>query len=400
VPNYPYLGLNGSALAPARQIVADLARGSYEVRSFGRAGPVEAIHVKGPGRWSTERFYVSHEGAGARELRLLGVPGAPQFLAPAALRAADAGRLAEARRILDWAAADPVAATSPSLVGLQMSRFWKRGQRGDLRRIRLAAAGLLVWTEPERSLAILARECPLAKGLEEACRLTRVAALVYARRLGEADEVVRGLKVESDPDFVGARVQHMLRTAAWNDLERLAAGKHSAESDQLVQYALARSWLARGQPARARAIADAMRAGPSWATPWAVNNVAFLYLFTGASSGELATLVPDLERSQRTAPSPHQLHTLAAYHAVLGRGREARDELHELAAVRGSEPIDQLVVGRIAAAAGLTAVAQRAYREAMEDPDQDQGLPGSTADLARRWTSALPSSAGSTPSRK
>ncbi len=385
-----YFDASSSPLVPSRQLFACLASASYEVHSFGRAGPVEAINVKVRGASSARRFYVSHEGAGGKELRVLGVPEAPHFLAASVLRAADAGRIAEARRILDWAAGDPVATRRPTQLGMQMPRFWQRGQRGDRRRIRLAAASLLVGIDPKRSLEVLTRECPRSGELADACRHARMAALMHASRWREADQVLRELKLEPDADYAGMKIAQQIQDSAWPELEQFAAGKLPPETAPFARYGLAISWVARGQPARAKGLVVALRAGKARSEPWLVNNVGFLSLSFDLAPAELSALLPDLERMQRSEANPFLHHTLASVYAALGRHREARDAVRQVAATRGDAKVDdQLIPARLAAAAGLTAAARRAYQEIISDPEASK-TPHSTAALARRWLASLP----------
>jgi len=153
---------------------------------------------------------------------------------------------------------------------------------------------------------------------------------------------------------------------------------------------LALSWVVRGQPERARAIADALRTSAFWSTRGGRNTVAWLYLFIRGSN--LQPIIEALENAPEAArPSSHaELHTLAALYAAAGRYREARDTIHQAAASRGhAVALDQLVIGRIAAGAGLTQAAHRAYQAVMSDPDASEG-PDSSGALARLWLAELP----------
>jgi tetratricopeptide (TPR) repeat protein len=376
--------LRGPVRSP--QLYADVLRAWMRVRALETAGPIERFEASEPTGAFSRTFYVTHEHEG--KARILTVSVAPQFLGPAVLRAAAASRLDDASRMLDWALAESPAATSRNLWGIQLSRFWTRGQRGDQRRILLAAAGLLASTEPDRSLAVLTEECPRAAAFADACRMARAAALAAKGRYREAEEAVAGMQVVPDPEFVAATARDLLKRRAWPDLERLAAGTVPEDAWPSVQNSLAWSWVARGRPARARRLADSIRASKAGRSLWWQNEVAWLYLFTG---GDIAPLVADLERaigsSQRPGVGP--LHTLAVCYARLGRHSEALATIRKAVDVRGrTDPIDQLVPGRIAASARLTAAARRAYQEVVSDPDSTGAL-SSSAGLARRWLKEL-----------
>jgi protein-disulfide isomerase-like protein with CxxC motif len=119
------------------------------------------------------------------------------------------------------------------------------------------------------------------------------------------------------------------------------------------------------------------------------NFAAWMVLFTG---GDLGPAVAELEAAIAATrwPGWAALHTLAVCHARAGRHREALDTIRRAADVRGrASPIDQLVLGRIAASAGLTAAARRAYRAVIADTSERDTV-GSSAALARRWMAELP----------
>ena len=144
----------------------------------------------------------------------------------------------------------------------------------------------------------------------------------------------------------------------------------------------------RSAGAGARAIAESLRASAAGKPGGWRNNIAWLYLFL---DGDIAPAVADLERAGTDGRlGANALHTLATCYARLGRHREALATIQRAANARGrADPIDQIVVGRIAAAAGLTAAARRAYERAIAG-DSDRKSLSSTAALARRWMAELP----------
>ncbi|HKE16590.1 MAG TPA: DUF3857 domain-containing protein [Kofleriaceae bacterium] len=373
------------------QLDADVLRSVMDVRLVERAGPVEQVEVTMLDRPGSHwKLYISHEAPGDRP-RILTVGGVPQLLAPAVLRAADAGRLDDARRILDWAAADPAAGKSRNLAGIQVLRFWMRGLRGDLRRIRLAAAGLLVEIDPAKSLAVLERECPRTGdvAVADACRLVRAAALSAQGKHREAEEAVKGMAVEPDAAFFGAKARGLLKSHAWAELDQLAAGAVPDGARVGVQRLLAWSWVARGKPDRARAINDSLRTSPAGNTVGWRNFACWMVLFTG---GDLTPVIADLERAIASSSRPGwaAVHTLAVAYARGGRAKEALATIQRAADLRGrADPEDQLVIGRIAQSAGLTAAARRAYQTVISAPKASNEV-GSSADLARRWLAELP----------
>jgi transglutaminase-like putative cysteine protease len=378
-----------AGLKPTRQLIADVVRASVDVRSVERAGPVELFEASATGGSGSARFYVSYGEKSGNRPRILMIADRPHLLAPAVLRAADAGRLDEARRILDMAVVERSAAKSLDLAGSQLSRFWSRGKGGGLRRIRLAAAGLLVELDPDRSLAVLAQECSRGKDLADACRMARGAALARQGKHREAEEAVKGLVVDPADTFVVAKARGLVAKRAWSDLERLSEGKLPEDAKPSVEGALASSWIARGQSARARAIADSIRASHAGKSLAWRNSVAWIYLFTG---GDLKPLIADLEAAIASSrgQSWAALHTLAACYARVGRHREALTTIQRTVGARGRvQPIDHVVLGRIAAAAGLTATARRSYDVVISDPDAGKE-PDSTAALARLWLAELP----------
>ncbi len=384
--HFPLLDVEGVRVTP--RIVADHVLGTLrDVRSLGRAGPVERYDVGAPGPAPGPAprltFYVVREDG--ERMRLITTGMAPQFLAPAILRAADAGRLDDARHLLDWAFADADAAKGAIRVN---ARFWTGGQRGDLRRIRLAAAALLARFDQVRGLALLDGECPRARDLDDPCRRVRSESLSALGRYREALQAIKALPIGTDADLLAARAWLLGRSRAWSELERLAAGSMPDGATTRVQEVLAASWIARGQPERARAILDSIRASEAGKSRRWRNSTSWMYLFVGR---DLAPVIAELEQAiAKESPSAASLHTLAVCYAGAGRHRDALDAIRRAVSARGRiDPIDHIVAGRIAAAAGMTAAARRAYGVVISGEKDDTSVT-STAALARRWLAELP----------
>ncbi len=376
-------------LTRTRQLFADVVRARFEVRSVDRAGPVEQL--EGSSTQSpvgSTRVYVVRGDEERDRPRVLGLTGVPRLLAPAVLRAADAGRLEDARRILDWVAAEGASAAKLDAAAREGSRLWRRGQKGDLRRIRLAAAALLALLDPEKSLAILDVECPRAPDVADGCRVARHEALAGLGRYREAVDALDRLTIQPDAHLVAGRARLLVRAQAWPELERFAASQLPDEAKADVQESLAQSWIARGQPERARAVLDSLRASEAGKSLHWRNQTSWFYLFT---DGDMKPVVAELEEAVKNGkPGWGTLHTLAVCYARIGRHRDALETIRKVAGWRGRvAPMDRLVAGRIAAAAGLTAAARREYEAVISDPRDDKNI-GASAALARRWLAELP----------
>jgi tetratricopeptide (TPR) repeat protein len=365
----PLRRLGGEAEVPLR-VAVDLALGAMELRTDGdpKVGFRVQTQLAAKGGAGNRSWFVVREGG---RYRLLAIDGHPPALGLEALRLAEAGDLAGARRWLDWAR-DALPTSLPEHQGgAGFQRLWTQGGTADRETVRLAAASLVAHgRRAVRAIPLLsaAREKAGTETARRALDRDLAAAYGHAERMPELLEVAERL-LEATPTDELAFLQAV---QALRELKRLeeATRRVEARLKLLPEDALALEMLAslcaeRGDLAGAqtyrRRIVEAGKA-----TAGTYNDLAWTTVLMGKADAAA------LEDAQRAASlsnygSAAIVHTLATLYAELGKGPEARQLLFKALELRDSDelaPHDWYVVGRIAEGYGLTETARAAYAKA------------------------------------
>src|SRR5271165_2003768 len=295
-----------------------------------------------------------------------------------------------ARLWLDWAREQVKSYSSDDpLAGSTFARFWNRGDRPDIARMRMAALSLLTTSS---AIKPYLAELNAARGAST----DPVTAVNIDLVLAQAAYRVQDWKLYHDASLRLLSAQP-LSNVALGYVVSAAVYSHDWEMGQkAIQERLSRvpddirviqqsAALAanRGQFARARSILRPLienrRAGIA-----EINEYAWNGLFTGSVSESDVALMQEALIGSRNN-SFEIIHTMAALYADTGKTKEARDLLlHGMDAQGLDEPNDAvwLVLGRIAEQYGLTNLALSLYQRVDDTP---YSVPSSNFGLAQLW---------------
>jgi tetratricopeptide (TPR) repeat protein/transglutaminase-like putative cysteine protease len=377
--------------------VLDIALGRLEVIRDGEGPGLLRLRVRlpfAPGGRGSSIYLVKEKGG----WKLLATDEALPEVGVEALRLADAGELAGARKLLDWALSDLDGGT-PGGPGPQdvIAALWTRNGPPPAPAIRLAAAALAAWGErPEPGIPVLERALA-TPGDATTRRAVQWALTVAYRHTERFEDLARtaGAILDSEPGSRPAltrKVMALERLGRRDEVERLVAGALDATPDD--PYAL--SLLASTR----LALGDLDGAGKAYrrlidggkATPGDFNNAAWLMLWT-EPVGDTAV---DWARRAVEGTGRRQyasLNTLAAVLAAAGRPAEAREVFLQALDVKetnGLDGADWVVQGLIAEKYGLAQAARAAFSNVKDGPDDDPRDPTRSSAYARMRLAKLP----------
>lgn len=330
-------------------------------------------------------YFVVKEGAEYRVRAY--APEGVREIGREALQALDAGDAARAKQWLDWGREEAVS-QSISSAGAFLSAWPASGDP------RLAA--LLLATAGGSTKDLIAPLQKAAGGVKD----TQIAAVVHRtlfrlladeERYREANEVAsRMASIKPDePDTLALKAVGLLFSGAHAEargvVEKLISeGKATNRLYGLLGMVEVREGKFEKARARLREAVDKGMADSS-----TYNNLAWLSLFTGGATDadiDLALRAVNGADAGQTAA----LHTLATLYADMGRVKEAHSTLEKVLAARSGgriDPVDWLVIGRIAEHCGLPEDAKRAYARVTGRADNHD----SAAAVAKRRVAALAS---------
>ena len=344
-------------------------------------------------------FVVKEDG----QYKLLDTGDSP---VPAALEILDrikAGDLQGAKALLDWLREDRhLEGGDDPLGGPLFPRFWIKGEAADARKMKLAAASLLIFTKfaAPQAVALLEEAQKQASGEREKTNILLALNFgywtehEYARQL----EVVSTLlKQEPESKLVFTEnVDALMALGRYDEAIALADERlklFDGDKDALMMkmeieanrgnFAAARRW-AQKLVDQGKESADLL------------NSSAWFALFTGKV--EDADIAMAIKATQLEKDNPAILHTLACLYAEAGKTKEAHDLL-----LRGmddlnlDEPNDDYwyAFGRIAEQYGEREIAIADYRK-LEKPKEILAIPTSTYRLAQMRLKILNADGGAT----
>jgi tetratricopeptide (TPR) repeat protein len=358
---------------------------------------VRAVLIGPNGQKSSLWFVVKEHG----QYRLRGSESSPHVLAEEALRLAEKGDWAGARRWLDWA---------KEIVGYQsdldpltthpFSALWHgmipepKSEEEQRALIEIAASSLVV-DGPNRDRAVKklenARKVARSPGIE--LRIDQALARAYTGQSNweRALEVARRLR-KRNKDSDGAyeiefRSLYRLgrNTEARTLAEKRLASKpnDSAALSQLADVEIADKNYVRAEKRLRELI------GLGLASSSTYNNLAWLTLFLPELPSDSADLALEANNMTRFT-DPTALHTLAAIYAEQGKTREAFQLVLKRMDLRNAdepEGVDWYLLGRIMEHYDLEEMAKVAYRKV---PKGEEREADSTYELAHRRLSRWP----------
>jgi len=348
--------------------------------------------VQIPGGASLTYFVAKEDGV----YKLLDSAERPNAIALEILDRIKAGDLAGAKALLDWLREEShLEGGDDPLGGPVFPRFWTKGQSADARRMKLAAASILVGTKPTVTEGVALLEEARKNAISEREKTNILLALGsgyvlqnnFAQLLETSSELLKQ-EPESKLAFL-ENVQALMGLGRHSEALRLAderlkilEGDEDALNMKMEieanrgNYAAARGW---GQK-----LVDQGKQNASL-----LNGIAWYALFTGKV--EDADIAASIKSTQLSKENPHILHTLACLYATAGKATEARDLLlRSMDELDLDSPDDDYwyALGLIAEQYGEREIAISDYRK-LEKPKHVLAIPTSSYTLAQMRLKAL-----------
>ena len=341
---------------------------------------------------NNKNFVVKEDGV----YKLLDTDNSPNSIALEMLDRIKAGDLNGAKTLLDWLREDiHIEGGDDPLGGPVFPRFWIKGQAADARKMKLAAASILVGTKPTaaQGVAILEEALKDASTDREKTNIQLALAAGYS----QLDNYARLLEVSS---ALLKQFPESSRVFWWNSWALTCLGRHNeaiALSDERLKLldgdedALKRKMYVeadRGDFVAARGwVQKLIDLGKEDAS--LLNASAWFALFSGKV--EQADIDASIKSTQMAKDNPSYLHTLACLYAETGKTKEAHDLLlRGMDELRLDEPNDDYwyALGLIAEQYGEREIAIADYRK-LKKPKEVWNIPDSSYSLAQMRLKAL-----------
>ena len=336
---------------------------------------------------NTMTVYIVKENG---QYKLLDTGEKPNAIALEMLDRIQSGDLRGAKALLDWMREDVhLEGGDDPLGGPVFPRFWTKGEAPDARRMKLAAAAILVGSKPTVAQGVPILEAALkdAIGDRERTNIRIALAVGYLIQnnftsLLEVSSPLLKDEPESKTAFID-NVLALMGLGRYDDALALADERLKLLENDSDAYEMKMEIEAdRGNFAAARGWAQKL-ADLGKEDAMLLNNETWYALFTGKV--EQADIAKAIRATEMQKDAPYILHTLACLYAEMGNTKDAREVL--LRAMDDwnlDEPNDDVwyVLGRIAEQYGERDIAIADYRK-LEKPKEPLALPTSTWRLAQ-----------------
>lgn len=350
---------------------------------------------------STLTLYIVKEDG---QYKLLDTGEKPNAIGLEILDRIQAGNLRGAKALLDWMRDDVhLEGGDDPLGGPAFPRFWTKGEAPDARRMKLAAAVILVGSKPTVAQGVPILEQGLKDSTSDRERTNiRIALAVgylmqdkFAPLLDVSSALVKE-EPESKTAFID-NVYALMGLGRYDEAMALADQRLKLLENDSDAYEMKIEIEAdRGDFAAARGWAQKL-ADLGKEDAMLLNNETWYALFTGKV--EQADIAKAIRATEMQKDAPGILHTLACLYAEAGNTKDAYDVL--LRAMDDwnlDEPNDEVwyVLGRIAEQYGERDIAIADYRK-LEKPKEALMLATSTWKLAQIRLKAM--GAGDAPAK-
>jgi tetratricopeptide (TPR) repeat protein len=331
-------------------------------------------------------FIVKEDG----QYKVLDSLDKPNSIALEMLDRVNAGDLKGAKALLDWMREDQhLEGGDDPLGGPVFPRFWIKGEAADARKMKLAAAAIMVETKPTVAQGVAVLEAGLkdAAGDRERTNIQLALAEGYSLEDNFAGLLdVSSALLKQEPESKQAFLHNivaLMGLGRYDDALALADARLKLlDNDSDAINMKMEIEANRGDFAAAHAWGEKLLAlGQENAET--LNSLAWDALFTGkVTDDDVATAV---KATQLQTDAPDILHTLACLYAETGKTKEAHDLL--LRAMDDwnlDEPNDDVwyVLGRIAEQYGERDIAIADYHK-LQKPKRVLAIPTSTWRLAQ-----------------
>jgi tetratricopeptide (TPR) repeat protein len=373
-------------------VTVDVMLKAFDPKVEGNDQTGYRVKVQIPGGNSTTFFVVKEDG----KYKLLDSEDKPNSIALEMLDRVKAGDLPGAKVLLDWLREDShLEGGDDPLGGPVFPRFWTRGAAPDARRMKLAAAALMVGTKPTvaQGVALLEEAEKDAAGEREKTNIRLALAEGYSlqnnfAKLQEVSSALLKDEPESKLAFM-ENVQALLGLGRQDEALALADQRLKLlDGDQDALMMKMEAEANRGNFAAARGWAQKI-VDQGKQNAGILNDIAWYALFTGkVVQADIDTAIKSTQMAKDNA---HILHTLACLYAEVGKAKEAHDLLlRSMDELNLDEPNDDYwyALGRIAEQYGEREIAVADYRK-LETPKEPLAVPTSSYRLALMRLKAL-----------
>lgn len=373
-------------------VTLDILLESFDPKMEGSDATGYRVKVQVPGGNNSTFFVVKEDG----QYRLLDTDEKPNSIALEMLDRIKAGDLQGAKALLDWLREDQhLEGGDDPLGGPVFPRFWTKGEAADGRKMKLAAAALLVGTKPtvKQGVALLEEAQKDAAGQREKTNILLGLMAGYSlednfQKLLEVSSALHEQEPESMLIFI-ENVEALLGLERYDEamvltdqrLKLLDGDPDALEMKMRVEvsrnnFAAAKLW--------AQKLVDQGKENASL-----LNSIAWFSLFTGKV--EPADITTAIKATQLARDNAAILHTLACLYAETGKAKEARDLLlRAMDDLNLDQPDDDYwyAFGRIAEQFGEREIALADYRK-LEKPKEVLTIPSSSYRLAQNRLKVL-----------
>jgi tetratricopeptide (TPR) repeat protein/transglutaminase-like putative cysteine protease len=382
-------------------VTLDILAEAFEPKGEGSDATGYREKVSVPGGANMTMFVVKEDG----QYKLLDTTEKPNSIGLEILDRVASGDLKGAKQLLDWLREDAhLAGGDDPLGGPVFPRFWTKGAAPDARRMKLAAAAILVGTKPTVAAGIPILEDGRKSATSDLEKTNILLALAAGYALQESFTCLL--------DVSSALLQQVpeSRYAFLSNLEGLIGLKRYDEAMGLADERL-KALENDTDALQAKMSVESSRGNYVAAQRWAqkladqgkqdaelLNSTAWFALFSGkVQDSDIANAI---KSTQLAKDNPHILHTLACLYADTGRTKEARELLlRSMDELNLDEPNDDYwyAFGRIAEQYGERDIAIADYRK-LEKPKGALSIPTSSYTLAQMRLKALGAAGPDQPS--
>ena len=373
-------------------VTIDIFLQAFDPKAEGNDTTGYRLRVQVPGVTNDAFFVVKENG----RYKVLDTEDKPNSIGLEVLDRIDAGDLAGAKALLDWLREDThIEGGDDPLGGPGFPRFWTRGAAADARRMKLAAASLIVGYKfiAAQGVAILEAALKDSNSEKEKTNIQLALCRGYSNldnypALLDMATALSKQEPESKTAFFDVSLAlmslHRYDDAIAAADQRLKLLEGDADAIRMKMQIEAN----RGNPAAAIALGRKLvDMGKGDAEVW--NEIAWFALFTGKTGD--ADIAAAIKATQLATDNPHILHTLACLYADTGKTKEAREVLlRSMDDLNLDEPNDDYwyAFGRIAEQYGERDIATADYKK-LKVPKEPLAMATSSYVLAQARLKAM-----------
>ena len=373
-------------------VTLDILAEAFNPRGEGTDAVGYREKVQVPGGTSMTMFVVKEVG----QYKLLDTLEKPNSIGLEILDRVAAGDLKGAKQLLDWLREDAhLEGGDDPLGGPVFPRFWTKGAAPDARRMKLAAASLLVGSRPTvaQGVPILEEARTSAGSDQERTNILLALSAGYSVQqnfsgLLDVGSALLKQAPESRYAFL-ANIEALIGLKRYDEAMTLSDERlKTLENDTDALKAMMRVESSRGNYGAAQQWAQRL-ADQGKDDAELLNSTAWFALFTGKVQD--SDIMNAIKATQLAKDNPHILHTLACLYAETGKTKEARELLlRAMDDLNLDEPNDDFwyAFGRIAEQYGEREIAIADYRK-LEKPKFALEIPTSSYTLAQMRLKAL-----------